>query len=349
MKRTVSRIAIATLRSATIMATYAEIEQNEQHLLSLPSIKWVAARDQAPKEMRRSADAVTDGSKVYLRLSHDKEVLVFNLVRKTWDESIFCEYFRSSLVIIDSKLIAVGGTSNMGDDTDCRDELILMQISSTRAPSCNKIIWNQMNKGRCRCTSITCRKSKLLIIVGGENPVGTILTTVEVLNVESNSWYSVECNLPEERYSCSAAIVKNHLYLLGGWKERQLATHKVLKCSIDKLKERCSSSATANCDENIWETLPTLLPVAQSTCVSFRSKLLTFGGTWCGCYECKCSTPTRDIYTYDEDNEKFECIGSTPIAQYLCFACVIEGNKIFIAGGAENEKESLKDVYIYTY
>ena len=307
--------------------------------LSLPSKKWSRSQS-ASKQMRRSADAITDGFKVYIRRSHVKEVHIFNLRSEQWDETpMYCEHYRSSLVIVDTKIIAVGGTSNNADGFPCSNEL--MHISPT-----GNTVWKHMKHPRSRATSITCQygEKNLLVVAGGEHPVGIILTTVEVLNITTNTW-SNACPLPETRYSCSAAIVMDSIYLLGGWKGREKATREVLRCTIDSLLKSCNSPSP----DQTWENLATELPVAQATCVSFNNQLLTFGGTWCYCYNCYCNRPTRDIYTYDEENEDFECIGSTPIAQYLCFACVFEGNKIFVAGGAENENESLKDVYILKY
>ena len=77
--------------------------------------EWTPLED-VPKQIRRSADAVTDGSKVYIRHSHVKEILVFDLEGKKWEETnLQCDYFRSSLVIMNNQLIAVGGTDNQAE------------------------------------------------------------------------------------------------------------------------------------------------------------------------------------------------------------------------------------------
>lgn len=56
--------------------------------------KWTRCED-APKEVRRSTDAVTDGNKVYIRPSHVKDILVFDLEQKKWDKTtdLQCEYY----------------------------------------------------------------------------------------------------------------------------------------------------------------------------------------------------------------------------------------------------------------
>ena len=298
--------------------------------------KWTPAED-ARVQLRRSTDAVSDGSKVYIRSSHVKDVHTFDLTKKEWDKmTLQCEYFRSSLVIVNSKLIAVGGTANQADKAFCTNELTIISSEGNKK-------WTEMKQQRSRCTAITCQHegNTLLIVAGGENPVGTTLTTVEILNTTkfNNSWSSA-CSLPETLYSCSAAIVKDHLYLLGGWNKRQKATPKVFRCLIKNLYE---SSTMPTMHE--WETLPTDLPAAQTTCIAFKDRLLTLGGTWCHCYKCKCSKPTKNIYEYDEESDEFVYIGSTPKAQYLCLACAVN-DTIFIAGGAENEEEALTDVYI---
>jgi N-acetylneuraminic acid mutarotase len=299
---------------------------------------WTHCED-APKELRRSADAVTNGNKVYIRRSHVKEILVFDLDQKVWDQTtnLQCDYYRSSLVIMNDQLIAVGGTVNQGDGSLCEKDLILISSEGNKP-------WTKMKQPRSRCTSIACQYDgkNLLIIAGGEHPVGNTLKTVEILQVTTTSKISkIVCPLPEMLYSCSAAVVKDHLYLLGGWNERQKASNKLFSCPIKSLYEG---------NDNVWQTPPVELPAAQTTCVAFRDQvqLLTIGGTWCSCYDCKCSKPTKNIYEYNEKTCKFECIGSTPAAQYLCLACATD-NTIFIAGGAINEDEALTDAYILKY
>ena len=318
----------------TIESQKEMIEQYRQLPEFLPRMKWVQ-KDSAYVEMRRSADAVTDGSKVYIRPSHVKDVHVFNLINEKWEkERLQCTHFRSSLVIVNNELIAVGGTENSGDGSTCSDELTRIATTTREVNT----IWKHMKHKRSRCTAIVTDQGDMLIIAGGENPVGTTLTSVEVLNLTTNIW-SIVSSLPEKRYSCSAAIVNNYLYILGGWIERQKATRVVLRCSIEKLRN--------SQDTDVWDELASELPVAQATCIAYKNKLFTFGGTWCQCYDCTCSKPTNNIYRYDEDREEFECVGSTPVAQYLCLACTIPVNKIFIAGGAEDDSVALKDAYMY--
>ena len=299
---------------------------------------WTQCED-ASEQIRRSADAVTDGNKVYIRPSHVKKILVFDLVHEIWDDTKFeCNYYRSSLVIINNQLIAVGGTENMGVGSECCKDLMLISAEGNRE-------WAEMQHPRSRCTAIPYQHEdkKLLIVAGGENPVRTTLTTVEILHITTTSTRPmIACSLPDPLYSCSAAIVRDHLYLLGGWHECQKATNKVYRCSISSLYESCTSQS----DVHAWETLDADAPAAQTTCIAFQGKLLTFGGTWCYCYACTCGNkPTKNIYQYDEENEEFKCIGSTPKAQYLCLACTADST-IFIAGGAENDEEALKDVHI---
>ena len=303
------------------------------HSLFLNSKKWTSSEG-APVELRRSTDAVSDGSKVYIRPSHVKDVYIFDIANEKWNEATMqCTYFRSSLVIVNSTLIAVGGTANMATGHSCTNELFSITIKENKK-------WSEMIEKRSRCTAITCQHegTTLLIVAGGENPVGKSLTTVEILNTMNNEWM-VACSLPEGLYSCSSAVVKDYLYLLGGWNTCQTATNKVFRCQIKSLYE----NNTVN--KMLWEKLPTDLPVSQTTCVAFKDHLLTFGGTWCHCYKCKCNKPTKNIHEFDEDSEEFECVGSTPKAQYLCLACATD-NTIFVAGGAVNKEEALYDVYI---
>ena len=121
-----------------------------------------------------------------------------------------------------------------------------------------------MQHERSRCTAIVTKEQDLLIIAGGENPVGTMLTSVEVIDTITKRTRRSVSPLPQMRSTCSAAIVNNHLYLLGGWIGCQQATRAVLRCDIDELISYYQSK------DELWEELDSKLPVAQATCVLRR-------------------------------------------------------------------------------
>lgn len=92
---------------------------------------------------------MTDGSKLYIRPSHVKDILVFDLMQEKWDDKLECNYMyhHSSLVIINNQLVAVGGTENMGVGSECCEDLMLILKEGNRK-------WAEMQYPQSRCTAI---------------------------------------------------------------------------------------------------------------------------------------------------------------------------------------------------
>lgn len=116
----------------------------------------------APEKMSRSADAVTDGNLVIVRVSTSKHLYAYDSTKDEWQKLPPCPFMRCSLAIINRKLTAIGGM--ISENQPCTNKLL--QLSEDGK-------WNlylDMPTPRSRSTSVTCSygKSQLLVVIGGE-------------------------------------------------------------------------------------------------------------------------------------------------------------------------------------
>ena len=286
--------------------------------INLSSEEAWKAMSSAPEKMSRSADAVTDGNLVAVRVSTSKHLYAYDSSNDEWRMLSSCPFMRCSLAIINHELVAIGGMIN--EIMPCTDELLCLSEEGK---------WNSYSKmptPRSRSTSITCLygASQLLVVIGGERHIRKALKTVEVLDIAKKRWYSA-CDLPESRYSCSATVFNDYIYALGGWHERENPVPSVLRISIQNLVQSCLT-LTKNCT---WEHIAEL-PVVESTCTVFCDNLIVFGGT-------KANWQADDkIRAYNESSNEWEILGEMPRKRniYLCFAAALSKERLLVIAGS---------------
>ena len=82
---------------------------------------------------------------------------------------------------------------------------------------------------------------------------------------------------------------------------------------------------TASID--LWNRIADL-PVTQSTCVQFKSRLLAISGK-----SLNDPKPVSEIYVYCPFTNSWEVIGHIPSGRFTCFAAVLSDNQLMIVGG----------------
>ena len=186
----------------------------------------------------------------------------------------------------------------------------------------------------------------VLIVAGGVGPNGR-LATIEVLNFETNLW-STAANLPESLFCCSAAVLSDHLYMLGdGWGDKS-----VYACSVSALLQTCkqksslekrtSALSLSNSSSIVWIKLPDL-PVIGSTCVTFCGQLLAVGGVDSD------HKHTTAVYMYNQATNSWNVISHMALARRNCFATVFTNNQLMVVGGETriNDKQADLDSVEY--
>ena len=189
----------------------------------------------------------------------------------------------------------------------------------------------------------------VLIVAGGKGKNLNVLTTVEVLNIESRQW-STAVDLPEPLQRHSVTVCGDQLYMLGGYYDLPFTTKSVYTCSMSALLQTCiqsslvksfkyalSLSNTSRVNSGVWSKLSDL-PVTESTCVTFCGQLLAVGGMDSG------KKPTTAVYMYDQTTNSWNVISHMTTARSRPLAAVLPNNQLMVVGGKINEWTNLDSV-----
>lgn len=277
-----------------------------------------------PTDIRRSADAVSDGNIIYLRQAEKAALYQFDASTGAQISPVIdCKYLRCSLVMVQNQLVTIGGAVTKEKMAPRSNELLGIVNGQWQE------VLPHMPTKRSRTTALTYTQDgkTVIIVIGGEDERYTILTTIEVLDVTRGSWYKAQ-GLPDPRCCSSGTIVNGYIYILGGWRGDD-AVSSVLRCSVEKLLKTCKSAANESQEStrtapSIWETLPNL-PVEEAACTSFCNTLLVVGGR-------ANKDPVTDIRTYNPASRRWEVLGYIQKPRFICFAVGLQ-DKLIILGG----------------
>lgn len=284
-----------------------------------------------PPDLRRSADAVSDGKIVYLRQAEKATIYQFDI--QTGQQAfspVDCKYLRCSMVMIHNTVVTVGGAASKDKTVPRSDELLSFNPGSSQWEE----VLPRMPTKRSRTTALT--HGRLIIVIGGEDENHTILTRVEILDTETNIWYR-GIDLPEPRCCSSGTIVNDTIYILGGWRGDDPVS-SVLACSVDLLINSCKPATQHWQEESstIWKPLPNL-PVQEAACTSFHNTLLVIGGR-------ANKEPVSEIRIYNPYSQRWEVIGYMTRPRYICFAIGLMDRLIIIGGrtGTTNTEDTME-------
>ena len=270
----------------------------------------------APFAYKRYCDAVVDGSKVYFQ-GGDYQLFAYNVSDNSWSHLPDCPFSGFSLAILNGQPTTIGG----GPPTNK-----LMSLT-------NEHKWTEnfppMPTKRMFVTAVSTET--VLIVAGGVGSNGR-LATIEVLNFETSQW-STAADLPETLFYCSAAVLDDQLYMLGGLGDKSLYT-----CSVSALLQTCTRRSLVgtlvetlqhalSLSSGVWSKLPDL-PVRESTCVTFCGQLLAVVGG-----KDSDNKPTTAVYMYNQATNSWNVISHMSTARAGCFAAVLPDNQLMIVGG----------------
>ena len=171
-----------------------------------------------------------------------------------------------------------------------------------------------------------------IIIAGGWGSANEALATVEVLNIQTQTWHIVD-RLPEPLYHASMVLCGEHVYILGGYDDLKKPTNTAYTCSLAALLR--SRNSSQSCDgmtyqstlsSGVWKRI-TDLPVTDSTAVSLYDQLLAVGG------RDPDLKSTSAVHKYNLVTKSWEIISHMSTARHLCFAVVIPDSRVLVVGG----------------
>ena len=277
----------------------------------------------APRVMFRSTDAVVDGSMAYFRPDGTGKIYSYHSITDMWSHLPDCPPEHPALTTVSGLLITVGGY-------DCN---LLFSFTGEGSDGKWTEVFPPMTTKRSQAAAVCTGNS--LIVAGGMGLRKRCLTTVEIMNTDTQEW-SAAADLPRPLRRASATICDDIVYVLGAVDDSQSPLETVYSCSLSALHQTCHSNSLVESLPSVlsqfvrgspWSVMITDLPVTHSTCVTFNDQLLVIGGTDSEDH------PTTAVRKYDPVNNSWHIISYLSTPRRLCFAVVLPENKLMIVGG----------------
>ena len=165
-----------------------------------------------------------------------------------------------------------------------------------------------------------------LIVCGGLKDENTAVDVVEVLDLATKKWMTVQ-NMPDKICRANSTVCDDMLYVVGGIEDGQIATSKVYKVSLSTLLK----SKTG--EKSVWEFVRNT-PSCHSAVASLSGHILVIGG------QLK-QRAISSIFLYNPTTNCWEFVGDMPLSRAHCRAIQING-KIVVMGGFTDGRDPTK-------
>ena len=300
------------------------------NLFSKPvNIIWETAAD-APIKGRGNTAVWLNGL-VYMGGGYDCEeqrpsqgsyvIYCFDPVKNLWISPINAPYCFFAMTTLKDGLITVGGQDARYKRTN---QILTMEAGQLRN-------YTKMITPISSATAVG--HQEMLIITGGWNDEGKILSQTEVFDSNSGEWYTCN-NLPQPFHSGKLVVADNVVYLLGGFGEDHKPSSAVFTASLDALSKHKLK----------WNTHKDT-PWSCSTPITLSgTHLLTIGGRRKTGYDRY--TRSADIHKLSKGSQNWKVIGYVPSARASPAAVSVGDNKIIVIGGRSGDGEVANTVWI---
>ena len=246
------------------------------------------------------------GSGLEARYNSSFSIDCYDPVSNSWSSAISISYCDFAMAELNNSLLTAGGEDINGEKT-----YQILTLDNGQLKNYTEMI-------TARSQAIAIGHQGMLIITGGIDASGKILSSTELFDSKSGQWYN--CNdLPQPCFLLKSVIVDNILYLLGGFDKYGEPSKSVYAASLDALSGR-------QLQWNLYQDAPWY----RSTPVSIHGKhLLLIGGRNKG------YRTTSNIYKLNKANHIWEPIGQIPLASdgLAAVSTTDHNSKIIVIGG----------------
>ena len=233
-----------------------------------------------------------------------------------------------AMVVINSQLVLVGGHDHKDDATN----LLGVWDNDTRQ-------WTHPYPPMPteRCWSSAVAYMQWLIVAGGVLHGGRV-STVEVLDVDSQQWWRAP-STPTPLEGMRSTVVGDMWYLMGSH-DLYVGTDKVYCVSLTALISHGKSASSSNTPPPMWNIMSGL-GHEYSTPLSINGSLLSVGGVII-----KDKKFISAIHRYLPETEEWVVVGELPSPLYDCSCAVTSTGEVLLAGGRGTNFTKSSGVYI---
>ena len=178
--------------------------------------------------------------------------------------------------------------------------------------------------------------AEYLLVIGGQNNKGEILSVVEVLHLATQVWETA-ARLPVPVAGASTVVCRNTAYLVGGVGEGSVCTQTVQVAPVRKILSSChrfsilsSISEFSPARSTIWQQLHDC-PFTKMTALCSGEQLLAFGGEQVT--KSANAEPAEWIWIYDQEDNTWSPVQGMPSPRKLCAVTILPDSNVVILGG----------------
>ena len=183
--------------------------------------------------------------------------------------------------------------------------------------------------------------ASVIIVCGGYQPGGVVLSTVEVYSSTTSQWHSAD-PLPQPYCLMSSVTISGCGFLLGGLDANKKATKSPLCVDMATLINRATSPTRHHDTTSPWKTLPDT-PLTRSTAATLSGGLLTVGG----CNDAS-NTIQSTVHVFIPSTNSWVKLpsGDLPAENYYSATVQLSNNRVMVIGGKDKERKETNTCYI---
>ena len=285
------------------------------------NIKW---EEGAPAPVSRSSNiAVWLNGVVYVGGGFENKenntsftISCYDPVNNSWSSPIKTPHSYFSMTTLNNRLLIAGGKNKYYKETN---QILTMDAAQFK---------NYTKMTTARSSAVAAGYQGALIITGGEDDKGKILSSTELFDSRNGQWYKCS-NLPQPHVWLQSVIVDDILFLLGG-ENKDEGSLAVFTASLETLSRHKLNWSTSR-DTPFYASAP----------VSVNgTHLLIVGGI-----KKEITTRTSNVYKLNKFTHSWKVIGQIPSAIDSPAAISTADNRIIVIGG-ENDKGAINTVWI---
>ena len=244
----------------------------------------------------------------------------YDPVNNLWSSPINTPYCLFAMTTLNNKLLIAGGDDKSGKRTN---QTLTMDTGQLK--DCTKMI-------TARSQATAAGHQGMLIITGGRDNNGKILSSTELFDSSNGQWYSCS-DLPQPQHRHQSVIVDNILYLLGGADQYFDSSPAVFTAPLDTLSRH----------QLKWNTHQDT-PCCRSAAVSVHgTHLLIVGGSKMTEID---YIRYSDVYRLNKVDQSWETVGHIPSARSASAAVSTADNRVIVIGGMTDRRERTNTVWI---
>jgi len=253
-------------------------------------------------------------------LSGSYTINCYNPVNNLWSSSpINTPYCYFAMTTLNNNLLIAGGEDKYYKRTN---QILTMDAGQLS-------IYTKMTTARASVTAAGYQG--MLIITGGKDDKGKLLSSTELFDTNNKQWYTCS-DLPQPYCWLQSVIVDNILYLLRGINKDGVST-AVFTAPLDTLSRH----------QLKWNTHQDTPWCGSASVIVQGTHLLIVGGDKKIGYK---YIRTSDIYKLNKVSHSWETIGHIPSARSAPAAVSTADNRIIVIGGRNDKGDETNTVWL---